>query len=144
MKPPLSWTLLLTGCQVGIRQWALCIQGAHCRIPNILIANSLEPGMLIPYCSCSLKWGDWRMRNIGVRSANPLTLDGFYRLLLWTAYTIGPISADQQIQIGIRGGARSFQLRGYSIKQNENFEKSQECKDRSEKLKNQWRFLVGA
>jgi hypothetical protein len=35
------------------------------------------------------------------------------------------MSADQHKQIGIRGGARPFQLRGGSIKQNENFEKSQ-------------------
>jgi hypothetical protein len=35
------------------------------------------------------------------------------------------MSADQHKQIGIRGGARSFQLRGGSIKQNENFENSQ-------------------
>jgi hypothetical protein len=47
------------------------------------------------------------------------------------------MSADQNKQIGIREGARSFQLRGGSIKQNGNFEKSQELKDRSEKFKNQ-------
>jgi hypothetical protein len=35
------------------------------------------------------------------------------------------MSADQHKQIGFRGGARSFQLRGGSIKQHENFEKSQ-------------------
>jgi hypothetical protein len=46
------------------------------------------------------------------------------------------MSADQHIQIGIRGGARSFQQRGGFMKQNENFEKSQELKGRSEKLKN--------
>jgi hypothetical protein len=34
----------------------------------------------------------------------------------------------------MRGGARPFQLRGVSNKQNESFEKSQELKDRSEKL----------
>jgi hypothetical protein len=45
------------------------------------------------------------------------------------------MSADQHKQIGIRGGARSFQLRGGSIKQNENFENSQELKDRSENFK---------
>jgi hypothetical protein len=39
------------------------------------------------------------------------------------------MSADQHKHIGIRGGARSFQLRGGSMKQNENFEKSQELKD---------------
>jgi hypothetical protein len=39
------------------------------------------------------------------------------------------MSADQHKQIGIRGEARSFQLRGGSIKQNENLEKSQELKD---------------
>jgi hypothetical protein len=36
---------------------------------------------------------------IGVRSANPLTPEDFYWLLLWTTYTIGPISADQHKQI---------------------------------------------
>jgi hypothetical protein len=39
-------------------------------------------------------------------------LNGLYR-------TIGPMSADQHKQIGIRGGPRSFQLRGGSIKQKE-------------------------
>jgi hypothetical protein len=33
------------------------------------------------------------------------------------ANTIGTMSADQHKQIGIQGGARSFQLRGGSIKQ---------------------------
>jgi hypothetical protein len=51
------------------------------------------------------------------------------------AYTIGPMSADQHKQIGIRGGARSFQLRGGSIKLNESFEKSQELKSQSENFK---------
>jgi hypothetical protein len=51
------------------------------------------------------------------------------------AYTIGPISAEQHKQIGIRGGARSFQLRGGSIKQTEYFENSQELKGRSENFK---------
>jgi hypothetical protein len=51
------------------------------------------------------------------------------------ADTIGPMSADQHKQIGIRGGARSFQLRGGSIKQNERFEKSQELESRSENFK---------
>jgi hypothetical protein len=46
------------------------------------------------------------------------------------------MSADHHKQIGIRGEARSFQQRGVSIKQNENFEKSQELKGRSEKFKN--------
>jgi hypothetical protein len=45
------------------------------------------------------------------------------------------MSADHNKQIGIWGGARSFQLRGGSIKQNENYERSQELKDRSEKFK---------
>jgi hypothetical protein len=45
------------------------------------------------------------------------------------------MSADQHKQIGIRGGARSFQLRGGSIKQNESFQKSQELKSRSENFK---------
>jgi hypothetical protein len=37
-------------------------------------------------------------------------------------------------QFGIRRGARSFQLRDVLIKQNENFEKSQESKGLSEKF----------
>jgi hypothetical protein len=45
-----------------------------------------------------------------------------------TAYTNGPISADQHKQIGIRGGARSFQLRGGFMKQNGNFEKSEKLR----------------
>jgi hypothetical protein len=44
------------------------------------------------------------------------------------------MSADLHKQIGIREGARSFQLRGGSIKQNEIFEKSQELKGLSEKF----------
>jgi hypothetical protein len=39
-------------------------------------------------------------------------------------------------KFGIRGGARPFQLRGGSIKQNESFETLQELKGRSEKFKN--------
>jgi hypothetical protein len=45
------------------------------------------------------------------------------------------MSADHNKQIGIRGGARSFQQRGGFLKQNGNFEKSQELKGRSEKFK---------
>jgi hypothetical protein len=45
------------------------------------------------------------------------------------------MSAGQHEQIGIRGGARSFQLRGGSIEQNESFEKSQESKGRSKNFK---------
>jgi hypothetical protein len=40
-------------------------------------------------------------------------------------------------QIGILQRAKSVQLRPRFIKQNENFEKSQELKGRSEKCKNQ-------
>jgi hypothetical protein len=46
------------------------------------------------------------------------SLGDSYWLLLWWAYTIGPMSADQYKQIGIRRGARSFQLRGVFMKQN--------------------------
>jgi hypothetical protein len=72
----------------------------------------LEPWKLMPFC------GEWRIGNIGVESANPLTLEDFYWQLLWNAYTIGPMSADEHKQIGIRRGARSFLLRGGFIKQN--------------------------
>jgi hypothetical protein len=47
------------------------------------------------------------------------------------------MSADEHKQISIRGGARSLQLRGVFMKQNENFENSQELKGQSEKCKNQ-------
>jgi hypothetical protein len=50
--------------------------------------------------------------------------------------TIGPMSADQYKQVGIRGGARYHQLRGGFIEQHGNFEKSQKLKGRSEKFKN--------
>jgi hypothetical protein len=113
------------------------IQAPHYRIPGILSANSLVSWMLITYCSWGLNCGDSRIGYIGIRSANPLTLENFYGLLLWTAYNIGPISADQHKQIGIQGGARSFQLRGGFMKQNGNFEKSQELKGRPEKFNNQ-------
>jgi hypothetical protein len=45
--------------------------------------------------------------------------------------------ADQYKQIGIREGARSFQLRGCFMKQNYKLYNSQELKDLSEKFKNQ-------
>jgi hypothetical protein len=45
------------------------------------------------------------------------------------------LSADEYKQIGIRQGARSFQLRGGFIKQNQSLENLQELKGRSEKLK---------
>jgi hypothetical protein len=53
-------------------------------------------------------------------------------LAVVSLFAIGQMSADQ---IGIRQGARSFQLRGGLIKQNEIFEKSQELEGRSEKFK---------
>jgi hypothetical protein len=46
------------------------------------------------------------------------------------------MSADLYKQMGNRGGARSHQLRGGFIKQNGNFEKSQELEGRSVKFKN--------
>jgi hypothetical protein len=45
--------------------------------------------------------------------------------------------ADQYKQIGIRRGATPFNMSTVYIKQNENFEKSQELKGRSEKFKSQ-------
>jgi hypothetical protein len=68
---------------------------------------------------------DWRTGNIGIRCAKPFTMKDSYILLLWKAFVIGPISADQtkQIRIHVR------------IKQNGNFEKSQKLKGRSEKFK---------
>jgi hypothetical protein len=43
------------------------------------------------------------------------------------------MSADQHKQIGIRRGATPFNMSTVYIKQNVNFEKSQELKGRSEK-----------
>jgi hypothetical protein len=44
------------------------------------------------------------------------------------AFTIGPMSADQHKQIGIRQGTTPFSMSTVYIKQNVNFEKSQELK----------------
>jgi hypothetical protein len=73
--------------------------------------------------------------HIGIRGANPCILKDSYWLLLWKAFTIGPMSADQHKQIGIRRGATPFNMSTVHIKQNVNIEKSQELKGRSEKLK---------
>jgi hypothetical protein len=73
--------------------------------------------------------------HIGIRGANPLILEDSYWLLLWKAFTIGPMSADQHKQIGIRRGATPFNMSTVYIKQNLNFEKSQELKGQSEKWK---------
>jgi hypothetical protein len=45
------------------------------------------------------------------------------------------MSADRHKQTGIRRAARSFQLRGGFIKENENFENSQELKVDQKNLK---------
>jgi hypothetical protein len=42
--------------------------------------------------------------------ANPLTLEDSYCLRLWKAFTIGPMSADQHKQIGIRRGATPYNM----------------------------------
>jgi hypothetical protein len=49
-----------------------------------------------------------------------------------------------RVPIGIRRVARVVKMRAGSIKQNRNFKKSQELKGRSEKFKNQLRFLYRA
>jgi hypothetical protein len=64
--------------------------------------------------------------HIGIRGANPLMLEDSYWLLLLKAFTIDPMSADQHKQIGIRRGATPFNMSTVYIKQNVNFEKSQE------------------
>jgi hypothetical protein len=48
------------------------------------------------------------------------------------------MSADQHKQIGTLRGAISFNKRTGFIKQNGNFDKSQELKGRPEKFKNPW------
>jgi hypothetical protein len=67
--------------------------------------------------------------------ANPLILENSHWLLLWKAFTIGSMSDDQRKQIRIRRGATPFNMSTGFIKQNVNFEKSQELKRRSEKFK---------
>jgi hypothetical protein len=69
--------------------------------------------------------------HIGIRGANPLILDDPYWLLLWKAFTMGPVSADQHKQIRIWRGATPFNMSTVYIKQNINFEKSQELKGQS-------------
>jgi hypothetical protein len=72
----------------------------------------------------------------GIRCANPLYTEPFLLVVVWTAFTIGPMSADQHEQIEIRRGATSFNMRTIFIKQNGRFEKSQGLKGQSEKYKN--------
>jgi hypothetical protein len=48
--------------------------------------------------------------HIGIQGANPLILEHSHWLLLWKAFTIGPMSADQHKQIGIRRGATPFNI----------------------------------
>jgi hypothetical protein len=48
--------------------------------------------------------------HIEIRGANPLILEDSCWLLLWKAFTIGPMSADQHKQIGIRRGATPFNM----------------------------------
>jgi hypothetical protein len=57
---------------------------------------------------------------------------------------ISSLSADQHKQIGILQRATSLNIRTVLIKQNGNYEKSQDFKGRSEKFKTQQLFLVGA
>jgi hypothetical protein len=61
---------------------------------------------------------------------------GFLLVVAIEAFTIGPMSADQHYQIGIRRVATSFRMRTDFINQSENFEKSQKLEGRSEKFKN--------
>jgi hypothetical protein len=49
-------------------------------------------------------------------------------LLLWKAFAIGPMPADQHKQIEIQRGATPFNMSTVYIKQKVNFEKSQELK----------------
>jgi hypothetical protein len=56
-------------------------------------------------------------------------------LLLFKAFTKGPMSADQHKQIGIRRGATPFNMSTVCIKENVNFEKWQELEGRSENFK---------
>jgi hypothetical protein len=86
---------------------------------GILSATSLEPWMLIPYCSWSLKCRDWCIRNIGVRRANLLTLEDLYWLLLSRLVAISPISADQHKQIKLVSRKEHGQYKRESILQYE-------------------------
>jgi hypothetical protein len=64
--------------------------------------------------------------------ANSLTLKDSYWLLPWRAFPIGPMSADQHKQIGIRrrrSNVIQYENR-FLLSKNENFEKSQELKGR--------------
>jgi hypothetical protein len=73
--------------------------------------------------------------HIGILGTNPLIPEDSYWLLLWKAFTIGPMSADQLKKIGIQRGATPFNMSTVYIKENVNFEKWQELKGRSEKFK---------
>jgi hypothetical protein len=75
---------------------------------------------------------DWRIGNIGIWYANPLTLEESYWLLLRRSFTIGLMSADQHRQIGFRRGATSFKMRTSFIRQNG--KTSQKLQGRPEKF----------
>jgi hypothetical protein len=67
----------------------------------------------------------WRTENIGILRGNRCTLGNSYWFLLWKAFTISSMSADQYKQIGILRGATPFNIRTGFIKQNDNFTISQ-------------------
>jgi hypothetical protein len=58
-----------------------------CQIFSILPPSAVNSHTL-PVLQLESKCGDWRIWHIGARSANPLTLEDFYWLLLWTAFLL--------------------------------------------------------
>jgi hypothetical protein len=149
-----DWILLnktTTGTQLEgpcSSQDANLVSCEECCVYRALIAGYLESWALtllaswtlIPNWHWSIMCEDWRTENIWIRCANPLAIKDFFWLLiclLWRAFTIRPMTTDQHKQIGIRRGALSLNMWTVFMKQNGNFEKSQDL--RSEKFKNYYR-----
>jgi hypothetical protein len=71
----------------------LCVQDAHRRISGILSANSI--GILNAHTLLILGSKARGLAHIGILSASHCKLEDSFWLLLWKAFTIGPMSADR-------------------------------------------------
>jgi hypothetical protein len=93
--------------QIGIRRGALCTYMESSLPESWNRTSQLYWNPVRSDHTDTLKSEDWRTRNIEIRRANLFTLEVSYWLVLWKPFTIGPMSADQHKQVGIRRGARS-------------------------------------
>jgi hypothetical protein len=127
--PSTGRTLLLAGCQVGNRQWALCIQGAHYRIPGILFGTRNAHTL---YCSWSLNPGIGAQEALA--SATPILSHCMVSIGCCYEGSLLLVQC-QLISINkLESGKEQGQSKWETILWN--FENSQEVKGRSEKFKN--------